>query len=321
MSTLPRSGRTRKDWIAWAEADPRMKAVSRDEWAGPCPACMGTDRFRVNKAGAFCRTCCPDGKDVEAYKAICRAAGFDVDGERSGWTPPPRPAPAPAPAREPRSQQNARTILARAAGPVGTPAERYLINRNVWPSGTRAPPVKWIGARAFPAPLPTGAAGAIVFQLVGKEGPAPACQWQPLAADGTALLHKGGKRITYGASAGRVFVGNRPPFDPPPVTIICEGPIDALAAYWLQKHSRALILGSAGDLANFPLWCVPPNVPVTIEAHGDATGKRAIKLLRRLMTAGWEARANHRTTGDVADELEAAVKRGGWEQLFRKDST
>ncbi|MDE0698267.1 MAG: hypothetical protein OXH76_20810 [Boseongicola sp.] len=324
---------TPDEWIAWAKADPHMKAVSRGEWAGPCPSCKGTDRFRVNKAGAFCRICCPDGSAGyrDAYREACRAAGFLIESPetvRSRPAPRPRPAPAPKPEPEPESwsQQQVRTILARAAGPVDTPAERYLIERHVWPPDNRAPPVKWIGVRAFPHELPSGAAGAIVFPLIGKDGPAPACQWQAVTADGKGLLHKDRKRITYGEakSKNRVFYGNRPSYDPPPVTIVCEGPIDALAAYWMHKWSRALIVGSAGELGNFPLWPIPSGVPVIIEAHGDPAGKKASVLRARLQAAGWAASVNHRKRGDpkdVAEELEIAILRDGWEPRLRKEST
>ena len=42
--------------------------------------CGGRDRFRVLADGrAFCRHCCPDGRDMKALDAIVTAAGLQKD--------------------------------------------------------------------------------------------------------------------------------------------------------------------------------------------------------------------------------------------------
>ena len=49
-----------------------------NELVGPCPRCAGTDRFRVTPTGhAFCRQCCPDGRNAARLREIEDAAGFD----------------------------------------------------------------------------------------------------------------------------------------------------------------------------------------------------------------------------------------------------
>ena len=49
-----------------------------NELVGPCPRCAGTDRFRVTPSGhAFCRQCCPDGRNPARLREIEAAAGFD----------------------------------------------------------------------------------------------------------------------------------------------------------------------------------------------------------------------------------------------------
>ena len=83
MTALP----SLDDWQAAAPAL-GLKRHGR-EWVGPCPACGGTDRFRIGPRGFFCRQCCPDGKaGAGAMRQIVEAAGFDwpeaaEDGRRS----------------------------------------------------------------------------------------------------------------------------------------------------------------------------------------------------------------------------------------------
>lgn len=46
------------DLLGLIEPTTRLRKVSAREWAGPCPKCGGTDRFRVNlDHGFFCRQC------------------------------------------------------------------------------------------------------------------------------------------------------------------------------------------------------------------------------------------------------------------------
>ena len=61
-------GRLRPD--DWLAALPDLKK-SGNEHHGPCPVCGGTDRFRVNDKGAFCRKGCAF---EELRKAVFGAA-------------------------------------------------------------------------------------------------------------------------------------------------------------------------------------------------------------------------------------------------------
>jgi len=48
----------RVDLLALIEPVTKLNRVTPNEWAGPCPRCGGTDRFRVNvDKGWFCRKC------------------------------------------------------------------------------------------------------------------------------------------------------------------------------------------------------------------------------------------------------------------------
>ncbi len=323
---------TPDEWTAWAQADPHMKAVSRGEWAGPCPSCKGTDRFRVNKAGAFCRICCPDGSAVyrDAYREACRAAGFLIESPETGRSrPAPRPRPAPAPEQKPRTADSVAAILKAAVGPVGTPAETYLVNdRRVWPPEQFAPHVKWMGRAASPLTgqtcLPDSAAGAAVFPITGRDGRAVACQLEALSGGGrrTGWPKRDRWRCTFGPRKGGVYVAHRPPL-PPSRVIVAEGPVSALAAWWMQRERYALVIAAMGTVDQVPGWCFPDGVPVTVQADSGKAGRNAANSLRgRLQARGIDCTAIHRKEGDPADELRAIVNRDGWtEALLAKGCT
>ena len=81
---------TRAEW----EAEAARLGLKRlgGELVGPCPQCGGEDRFYVRAdGGAYCRKCCPDGRDSEAVAALFRAAGFTPTGALK-----PRASPPPA---------------------------------------------------------------------------------------------------------------------------------------------------------------------------------------------------------------------------------
>ena len=59
----------------WISAVPSLRRVG-GEHHGPCPACGGTDRFRVLDDGAaFCRQCAPEGG--AGFKRLLQAAGLN----------------------------------------------------------------------------------------------------------------------------------------------------------------------------------------------------------------------------------------------------
>ena len=63
------------DWLAAPNLSLRRVG---DEHVGACPVCQGgDDRFRVSAAGAFCRVCCPDGTDTDAFMRLVTAAGLN----------------------------------------------------------------------------------------------------------------------------------------------------------------------------------------------------------------------------------------------------
>ena len=55
----------------WRDALPDLRRVGPGEWAGPCPLCGGTDRFRVTRTGANCR-CLPDNGNGPRFAELVR---------------------------------------------------------------------------------------------------------------------------------------------------------------------------------------------------------------------------------------------------------
>ena len=108
MTGLP----TLADWQTRAPALELKRAGG--ELVGPCPACGGTDRFRVTKRGGFfCRQCCPDGKaGGDAMRRILEAAGLAPDQDaRNGGGHETRRRPGRF---SPTSRASAWAITARA---------------------------------------------------------------------------------------------------------------------------------------------------------------------------------------------------------------
>ena len=97
---------------AWRGAGLGLRRAGR-ELVGPCPACGGSDRFRVLASGRFfCRQCCPDGKaGADAMRRIVEAAGFD-------W--PEKPAQSTGERRTARSPVSGASDAPKR--PLGDPA-------------------------------------------------------------------------------------------------------------------------------------------------------------------------------------------------------
>ena len=237
-------------------------------------------------------------------------------------TPPPTKAarPKPDPERE-RKAERVATIMAGARTRIGTPAEAYLIARRVWPPDWTAPPVRWIPSGAWPGDLPPGAAGAAVFPITDRNALTVAVQVEALDGSGRRVgwRREDRYRRTFGRASGGVYLAHRPPTSPRSV-VIAEGPLDAIAAWWMQKDRYALCVATVGVVSKAPLWTCPEGVSVTIETDaGEAGRDQGNRLRDRLAMIGRDVTLNHRTEGDPADELAAAVAATGWETFLEKE--
>ena len=224
--------------------------------------------------------------------------------------------------KAPDSAEKARMVLAHAEPAGNDPLKTYLLGRKVWPPLHPHPPVYWIWNRNCPVWLPKGSAGAAVFHLRSVTG-VHACQIEALDDSGRRVPYKDEDRYrrTYGTAKGTVFIANQPVIpEPPPLVVITEGPLDALAAYWMQPWTWALCLATIGTLDKCPLWPLPKNVPIQIMTDGDIAGRRASLLRDRLQTKGWEVSVHHPEHGDPADALARLVETKGWDSLKRKDT-
>lgn len=177
------------DWEARASAL-GLKRLG-GELVGPCPACGGTDRFRVTqRGGVFCRQCCPDGKSIDPLRRIVEAAGF-------AW--PASEDPARAGNRRNGGYRNTRTA------PNGAPGRRH--DGNI---AAEAPnPANSGNSRASGAPPPHDAE---------PDGPGPSGASGP----DSGFARRMWKAAAVPPACARAYLASRgvwPPVVPPPWSV------------------------------------------------------------------------------------------------------
>lgn len=124
----------------------KIASTSGGEWAGPCPFCGGTDRFRVQpeRGRWWCRQCSPDERweDAIAYVRRRDGVGFEEARGRVSATEPlyglreahTRPLPrseAPDPQWQAQAALAARTCVEQLWMPVGDRARAWLHGRGL----------------------------------------------------------------------------------------------------------------------------------------------------------------------------------------------
>ena len=118
----------------------RLKKIGTREWAGPCPACGGIDRFAIDTSkGVFnCRGCGCGGDEIALVQHVTgygyrEALAFLGDDRlaRQAKRLPARPEPRPEPPRSATTTADALKIWKASVDPRGTPVEVYLGKRNL----------------------------------------------------------------------------------------------------------------------------------------------------------------------------------------------
>jgi DNA primase len=117
----------------------RVASTDGGEWAGPCPACGGHDRFRVwpdrERPGYFCRQCGIKGDAVQYLRDVRGASFAEARGAIAGagnLTAPigragaPRPQGPPSQAWQAWASAIRHLAQQRLREPVGAMALRYL---------------------------------------------------------------------------------------------------------------------------------------------------------------------------------------------------
>lgn len=241
-----------------------------------------------NSAGVrtYCRHCAAQpGHDADTWfrRVVERLFGA---ARYPGWPPPlPHPrahrtrsTPAPAssrsatPAKRPQcTPADLPALLASLAVPVtDTPAARYLEARRVIPPAAALTLVPaglldntaWLAAASAPRPsraggppgwpgLPADAAGAFLCRLHTPGGALQAVSLEALDANGSRLERRW--RRTFGTRHGTAFrTPAAPPQDDPepPLVMLCEGELDALALAADGRADVALALGGTAGFAS-----------------------------------------------------------------------
>lgn len=263
-----------------------------NEYRGPCPACGGTDRFRISRIGAFCRKCCPDSGDANAVKRLLEAAGLD---RGKDYKPEPINHAALASKAKPVDQaehapdetntnEQAERLIDACEAPNQL-VHDYLSRRLCWPPralGLKPPDsVKWLSRKilieAELKALPDKAEGAMAFIRVSLDTNQPAAL-ALVALNGQAerLLWFSGKVKSreVGKRKGTAFIARTAPSTAE--THIAEGEIDAIALIWTTEGRCMSVGGTSG------LFDAAKAIPgdAIIHADGDADGAKFAEIAR-----------------------------------------
>ena len=201
----------------WSDLAARLVALGwrREGRAmrGPCPVTGAGRRgawFEPGRTAAVVGGCHKCDESFEAHLSAVRGEpARDVAPHHATHA---RPASPP-------SDLSARLWRA-AAAPEQTPGARYLEQRGVWPAGDRLPAsVRWLPGDVarrvgVSPPLPTGAAGCVVYRF-GSPGEANTCaaQLEAVDTDGvrvTFLPVAAGRRPSEATERARVHLRRRP---------------------------------------------------------------------------------------------------------------
>ena len=275
--------------LSWWQANAErlnLRHVGAAELKGACPACGGTDRFRVNVAGAYCRHCAPDASARDGYRAIIEAAGWN--GERQ--SPPLPPVAAPPKAKPSRTRDYAMRLIDESRPIAGTVAEAYLVLRCLWAARRCRALLYHDGVRSD-----AGLRPALVVPL------APDFDAEPTGCHAVLLTRRGDKvaKRSFGDVRGSsAWLGS----ERRPRIAIAEGVENALSAALLagEPVHPVATMGTAG-LAKWtrPAWCED----VRIFADRDGAGATAAIALRERTGA-----AIRWCEGDANDELRPATE-------------
>jgi phage/plasmid primase-like uncharacterized protein len=282
-----------------------LKPVSASEWAGPCPACGGKDRFSVNTRKRIwnCRGC-GKGGDVIALVQHVEGVGFREAVERLAderWTPKRRAPPTTQKGVDKGDDLNLRlaSVLWDDALLLGDEAKAYFAHRGIDIDAVPArgglrwhPRCPWRGAKA-PCVL------ARFTDVVTGE---PRGVWRRRIDDPTE------KPRTLGPMKGSVVrlwadeeVANG--------LVIGEGVETVLAAATRIKRRNGALLhpawacGGSGNLSAFPVLAPIETLTILVDNDADGGGQRAAEACaERWLDAGRDVvRLTPKLPGDFND--------------------
>jgi hypothetical protein len=289
----------------------RLKRVTSTEWAGPCPACGGVDRFSINmKRRVFnCRGF--GGGDVIAM--VEHALGLNFIGvvefitgeERHVQRREPPPRPVLAVDDDKRRIERAREIWRASVDPRGTVVEDYLVGRRLELSDDTAnrairfhPSLAWRERDGDPV-IRVQAMIAAMRNIESDEIVAVSCR--RLTPDG----HKLGKPKFRGAAAGAAIK-----LDPDEAVThglhVGEGVESCMSARQLGLRPT-WALGSTSNIAAFPVLSGIECLTILGE-NDDASAKAVQACGERWHAAGREVLIN-RPIGakDLNDVIKGAA--------------
>jgi hypothetical protein len=305
--------------------DLRLKRNGPHELTGPCPRCLGVDRFNINttKGAWFCRGCGAKGGDgisllMHVRELEFREAVEDINGEGSDDRPAPAPAPIEAKPKRQDDDEAAREAFIRrmvektlrGIVPIcGTPGEVYLRDVRKIDTGAIADvlnstaAIGWRPECFFQEPghrLDQQRLGCIVGVMTDPITALPtgAISRTYLTPD----LKKIGKAKTLGAPMGIVRLS--PDDEVLEGLFLAEGLETALAAMSIGLRP-VWSTGSTALMASFPVLAGISALNILVDHDLNGAGEKAAR----------EAEARWRSAGREVD-LSRPISRGDFNDVL-----
>jgi len=289
------------------------KKVATHELAGPCPACGGNDRFRINpsKGTFFCRQCDAKGGGAIDLMRLARSCDFrGAVGELTGESGPAllRPQAKPKPdlaSRQAFVRRTAENIIGELVPLAGTPGEAYLCDARCIDTGALSDVLSTTDAIGWhPECLFRGEG----HRLDGRRlGCVVGIMTDPVTAERTGgisrtYVHEG-RKVAKAKSLGPAGVVRlTPDADTLCGLHLAEG-LETSLSRMACGYRPMWSTGSTSIMSTFPL--LSGITSLTIFADNDENGageQAALTVGRRWLNAGREVRVRKpRAIGDFND--------------------
>jgi hypothetical protein len=268
-----------------------LKRVGAGEYAGPCPACGGRDRFsiNVNKRLWNCRGCARGGDAIALVQHVDNCSFAEAVHSLTGgpWTPvtPAKAIPISGASLAADDRMEAAERIWREAGPiVGSGGAAYLAARGI--DLTEVPGhggLRWHKR----CPWGSGTAPCIVARYTNAVTAAPRGIWRRPT--------NGEKPKSLGPTGGCVIeLWPRELVVEGALVVLGEGVETTLAAAtrltWRGHYLRpAWASGSAGGMAGFPVIACVESIILLVDHDDNRTGELASEQCEvRWLAAGRE---------------------------------
>lgn len=236
----------------------KLKRQSSIEWAGPCPACGGENRFRVQAGLWFCRQCHPKPGDAIDLIRLAEQCSFAdaverLSGDKIMSTLPVGPVPA-RPVVEPPAwdqEEVESELLVMQSVLSRSPGAEYLASRGLTEKTWGAFGLGYDHRRhAIAMPWYRGGLlTGIRFRLITPRPNMP------------KVIMREGSRIRSLMFGGQAFHLFSPTFISQRYLLIVEGEINAMSAFQVMNPANMDVLSLGSESSPIPESFIPTAMP------------------------------------------------------------